>query len=89
MAALSHQGARVSPGALVAVQANAQHNTGWYQWRDATIVEPLWVTSTANHISFAGPGLVCMQQLPGGTGKRAPSSGAAVAVRCVSPCSRQ
>ena len=43
------QRVRVSPEALVAVQANAQHNTGWYQWRDATIVEPLWVPSTANH----------------------------------------
>ena len=69
------------------MQANAQHNTGWYQWRDATIVEPLWVPSTANHTSFAGPGLLCMQQLPGGTGERAFSSGAAVAVRCASHCS--
>ena len=69
------------------MQANAQHNTGWYQWRDATIAEPLWVPSTANHTSFAGPGLLCMQQLPGGTGERAPSSGAAVAVRCAFHCS--
>lgn len=69
------------------MQANAQHNTGWYQWRDATIVEPLWVPSTANHTSFAEPGLLCMQQLPGGTGERAFSSGAAVAVRCASHCS--
>ena len=43
--------------------------------------------STANHTSFAGPGLLCMQQLPGGTGERAFSSGAAVAVRCASHCS--
>ena len=71
------------------MQANAQHNTSWYQWRDETIAEPLWVPSTANHTSFAGPGLVCMQQLPGGTEKRAFSSGAAVAARCAFPCSRQ
>ena len=71
---------------MIAVQAHAQDNTGCYQWRDAKVAEPLWVSSTTNHISFAGPGLVCMQQLPGGTGERAFSPGVAVAVRCAFPC---